>query len=562
MSQASENKVAWPHDFFKENLRRAKILEAAKGNLRAQTALMRYYGNPNHCVEWVQDFCVTFDPRIARKKKVIPFIPFKKQADFLEYLVELWKTKESGLTEKCRDIGATWLCCAFSTWLWIFHPDSTIGWGSRKEEYVDDKNNPKAIFPKIRQLIDNLPFWMQPLGYNPNKHATYMKIINPANGASITGEAGDNIGRGGRTTIFMKDESAHYERPELIEAALGDNTDVQVDISSVNGSANVFYRRRMAGEVWTPNHKIAHGKTRVFIFDWRDHPGKSQEWYDARRAKAEAEGLLHIFAQEVDRDYSGAVMGVIIKAEWARAALDADKILAARLPEDQREAYLASWRSGDRMAGQDIADGGIDLNACVGRHGSVVTIAQKWPGEAGPAARVSVPLCVDNHFIELYYDSIGVGSGFKSEINTMKEEHDGKNWPQFLRVMKWNATDKPLDPEDPVISGDPESPTNEDVYENLKAQGAFRLRSRFYKTYEAIFNNKIYDPSEMICIPSDLENAHQLIMEISQPVKKTSERTGKTIVDKKPDGAMSPNLWDALNMCFNPTRETSILDVL
>jgi hypothetical protein len=48
-------------------------------------------------------------------------------------------------------------------------------------------------------------------------------------------EAGDNIGRGGRTLVYFKDESAHYEHPDLIEAALGDNTNVQIDISSVNG---------------------------------------------------------------------------------------------------------------------------------------------------------------------------------------------------------------------------------------------------------------------------------------------------------------------------------------
>lgn len=94
--------------------------------------------------------------------------------------------------------------------------------------------------------------------------------------------------------VYFKDESAHYERAERIEAALGDNTDVQIDISSVRGSASVFYRRRMAGEVWQPDKIMPKGKTRVFVFDWRDHPGKPQAWYDLRRTRAETEGLLHI----------------------------------------------------------------------------------------------------------------------------------------------------------------------------------------------------------------------------------------------------------------------------
>jgi hypothetical protein len=60
--------------------------------------------------------------------------------------------------------------------------------------------------------------------------------------STATGEAGDNIGRGGRTLGYFKDESAHYEHRDLIEAALGDNTNVQIDISSVNGLGNVFHR--------------------------------------------------------------------------------------------------------------------------------------------------------------------------------------------------------------------------------------------------------------------------------------------------------------------------------
>src|SRR5690606_18584010 len=133
------------------------------------------------------------------------------------------------------------------------------------------------------------------------------KLANNDNGATITGESGDNIGRGGRKSRYFKDESAHYERPELIEAALGDNTDVQIDISSVNGLGNVFHRRREAGVLWEPGAKIEPGMTRVFIFDWRDHPEKTQEWYDRRKARAEREGMQHIFAQEVDRNYSAAV---------------------------------------------------------------------------------------------------------------------------------------------------------------------------------------------------------------------------------------------------------------
>lgn len=541
-----ENSQNWNPDYDAEIVRRTKGLLRLRGNKQLQAALLAYYRtNP---VDWIRDFCVTYDPRLQRKDKVIPFIPFQKQIEFIHYLEGLLKDKESGLVEKARDVGATWLSAAYSTWLWLFHSGITVGWGSRKEEYVDDNGNPKAIFPKIRQILDNLPRWMLPQGFDMKKHATYMKIINPVNGSSIVGEAGDNIGRGGRTTMFFHDEAAHSEHPELIEAALGDNTDIQVDISSVNGSANVFYRRRMAGVVWTPGAKIEHGKTRVFIFDWRDHPNKTQEWYNTRRAKAEAEGLLHVFAQEVDRDYSGSVEGIIIPAEWVRAAIGAHLKLKD----------WGDWFAGDNIAGQDIADGGGDRNALVGRRGSVVTLAAHWGGEAGDAPGVAIPLCIENGFTELYYDSIGVGAGFKTTINQMIAQN---TLPQNIRVMKWNAAAAPLDPEDNVIPGDSQSPTNEELYGNLKAQGAFRLRSRFSKTFKAVTRGERFPVEEMISFDPALPHLHELVMECSQPVKKTGTN-GKTIIDKKPQGARSPNLFDGLNMCFAPTREISILDVI
>ena len=53
----------------------------------------------------------------------------------------------------------------------------------------------------------------------PKKYSSHMVIKFP-NGSTLTGEAGTNIGRGNRTAIYFKDESAFYEQPELIDAAL------------------------------------------------------------------------------------------------------------------------------------------------------------------------------------------------------------------------------------------------------------------------------------------------------------------------------------------------------
>ncbi|MDT9702397.1 hypothetical protein, partial [Streptomyces sp. P17] len=82
---------------------------------------------------------------------------FEKQAEYIEFLDALRKEQESGLVEKCRDAGATWLSCGYSVHSWIFIPNDAIGWGSRKEILVDKLGDPDSIFEKLRLIINRLP---------------------------------------------------------------------------------------------------------------------------------------------------------------------------------------------------------------------------------------------------------------------------------------------------------------------------------------------------------------------------------------------------------------------
>lgn len=512
-------------------------------NPSALEGVKLYY--KNNPIDFINHWCVTYNPRNEDDDKIIPFIMFPKQEQYIKFLQSCLKDKQGGLVEKCRDIGASYLSCAFTVWLWLFHPASAIGWGSRKEDLVDKQGDMSAIFPKIRQIIEFLPPFFKPANYDPRYHASYMKIINPENGSTIIGEAGDSIGRGGRTTMFFKDESAWYEHPESIEAALGDNTDVQIDISSVHGTGNVFHRRRMAGEVWEEGKFIPKDKTKIFIFDWRDHPLKTQEWYDTRRKNAENNGLLHIFAQEVDRDYSASVEGIIIPDKWVKAAIDA-------------HLKLKFKAEGERCAGLDVADEGGDKNALVTRHGVVMHFAEAWgEGDTGQTARKAVSICNSNNIDTLYYDAIGVGAGIKAETNRLSDAQSlGR-----LKVYPWVASAEVLEPDGFIIPYDDKSPTNKDFFKNLRSQSWWRLRIRFEKTYRAITQGDKYEPEELISLPSTLTNLHQLTQELSQVVYK-HDMAGKVMIDKKPPGTKSPNLADACVQCYNPCVALNSFDIV
>lgn len=514
------------------------MVNEAKNDISKQQLKLLYSEDP---VAFVNDWCTTFDPR-RNKDQYMPFILFQRQIEFIQFLKECVDDKENGLVEKSRDVGASWLCCCFAVWLLLFRDGSTVLFGSRVADLVDKLGVPDSLFEKIRIIINNLPSFLLP---DRELDFGYMKIVNSENGSSIVGGSGDNIGRGGRSTLAFLDESAHYEHPEMIEAAISANTDVQIDISSVNGNGNVFYRRRMAGEIWHPDYKVTQGKTRIFIFDWRDNPMKDQAWYEEKRKKAEDEGMLHIFAQEVDRDYSASLEGIIIPAKWVKAAIDAH--LTLKFPI-----------SGEQLAALDVADEGGDKNALVARKGVTLTLADHWgEGDTGKTARRAVDASV-GLFHTLYYDAIGVGAGVKAETNRLLEMD---LLPKNLKIYPWIASQKPLDPDGHVIPLDDKSPTNNDLFKNLKAQSWWRLRTRFEKTYRFVTQGIRYPEDELISIPSNLPNRLQLEQELSQVVYK-KDMAGKIMIDKKPAGTKSPNLADAMVMAYNPCVELNSFDVL
>jgi len=302
---------------------RAANLARLRDNLDTLDAVKAYYSeNP---AQFIDDYGMTYDPRNAEigLPTYIPFILFDKQEEYLNWVLDRWEAREDGVVEKSRDMGVTWLCVAFAVWMWLFKPGTVIGFGSRKEEYVDKLGDPKSIFWKIRTFISMLPRELHPRWWNEKKFAPFMRITNPENRSAIIGEAGDNIGRGNRTSIYFKDESAFYEHAEAIDSALSQTSNCKIDVSTPNGSGNAFYR------------KAHEGKIKKFTFDWRDDPRKSQEWYDNMCATLDAV----IVAQEIDRNYEGSIAnslisGDVVTAAAARGAADVEGIGKIRIGVD------------------------------------------------------------------------------------------------------------------------------------------------------------------------------------------------------------------------------------
>lgn len=467
------------------------------------SALREFY--KTHPVEFIMDWGMTVDPRNADlgKPTTVPFLLFQKQIDYVMWVHGLWVGRKDGVCEKSRDMGVSWLCVAFAVWMWIFIDGAAIGFGSRKEDYVDKIGDPKSLFWKIRAFIRLLPPEFRPGGYSERVHAPFMRVINPVNGATITGEAGDGIGRGARCSIYFVDEAAFLERADGVDSALSNTANCKIWLSTVNGTGNVFHRKRTSG------------RYSVFVFDWRDDPRKGPEWY----AEFCANNEPHVVAQEVDRDYTAAVTDSYIDGKIVTAA-------TMRGPADVVAV-------GPLQVGVDCARFGNDKTVVTFRRGRLCS-RQEWWGRADTvdsAGRVKDLVNAAPDLVEqIAVDTIGIGAGVADmlrrdfgarvvDVNSGIVLDDGVNYN--LRARMWRDMRE-------WLKGPVSIPNSSDLATDLTS-----LRYS-YKMQRLLIESKVEAKKRGIKSP---DFSDSLALTFAYPVEK---------IDNSVDPALNP-AWEAIS---------------
>lgn len=484
-----------------------------------------------HPVQFIIDWGMTFDPRNAFKRDPtgkrlstkFPFIPFAKQEELLYWMLDRMNNAEDGLIDKSRDEGVSWLTVGLGATLCIFINGFKVGYGSRKEDYVDKLGDPKSLFWKAREFVDNLPVEFR-AGWVRGKTDPFMRMLFPDTGSAMTGEAGSGIGRGDRCAVYFVDESAHLEQPASVDMSLASTTECRIDLSSVNGRANPFAIKRFSG------------KLPVFTFHWKDDPRKDQAWYDEQCDKYDP----IVVAQEIDIDYMASVENVILPSAWVMAAVDAHSRLGLKI-------------SGDRFGAMDVGDQGDKCSFCTG-YGILIENVDEWTGKGSDIYQSVVKafdLCDEYGLKSFVYDEDGLGAGVRGDARVINEKRAAE---RKIAVHPFRGSAAVVDPEKKFENTDR---TNEDYFKNLKAQSWFSLRTRFRNTYRWVVQNKPCDPSKIISIAPNCVNRERLIIELSQPCYIQND-AGKMIIDKVPDGAKSPNLADAVMMRYAPHKIHSV----
>lgn len=505
--------------------RRLDALGRVRANPSCLPALQTYYrDNP---ARFICDWGITLNAKNVERglPSFVPFILYPRQIEWVNWVVSQWRDHKPGITEKTRQMGFSWLSMALACTLCLFHPGMVIGVGSRKQEYIDVLGDPKSLIQKCREFMSALPVEFRG-GWNVKEHAPHMRMMFPESGSILTGEAGENIGRGNTTSLYFVDEAAFLERPLLVDAALSQTTNCRIDISTPNGMANPFAQKRHSGKI------------DVFSFHWRDDPTKDDKWY-----QDQVEFLAPVVvAQEIDINYSASVEGILIPAIWVQAAIDA-------------HVKLQFKPSGARSAALDVADQGIDTNAFCGAQGVVITDVVEWSGAESDIYRTTLKafeLCDLKDYPTLRYDADGLGAGVRGDARIINQARQASR-NREVNVEAFRGSAGVFEPEREDVKGR----KNEDFFANCKAQSWWALRSRFQRTYRAIQEGVVAAHDDLISLPSGLPSLSKLMVELSQPTYSVNN-AGKIVIDKQPDGAKSPNLADAVMIRFAVVRRPAM----
>lgn len=497
-------------------------------------------------VEFCRSWVWTYDPRLGAKglPVFIPFEPFDFQVELIEWFVHLFRElgedeeRQDGLVEKSRDMGFTWTFCAWLVWMWLFNPGFAGGVGSRQERYVDRLGDLDAILPKCRFIIERLPPFLRPQddrgrfwSSRIKEHSKKMQIVNPENGATISGEGGDEIGRGGRKTVYFVDEHASVRRADMVDAALSMNTDLRIYGSSSKGPGNLFYRKRMSGHL------------DVMRLHWTSDPRKDAAWYAEQVRKFAT--TPWIVPQEIDIDYMASITGGCIPTKYLEACAKWEA------PADLVELYPV-------VVGFDVADGGGDANAAAYNQGPRLRFlgGGVWrEGTAFQAASHLIHLLMmgSTQADHILYDAIGIGTQVR-EFFTLAQDGDPSGVAQGIDTSAVQSYMEQVDVHPYVASGaasdyvfgDTER-TAKQICRNARAESWWRFREAARKTYEVVEGIAHHDPAECLDLdPDDLE----LRLQLATPKYHTSQ--GLVVIESKDDmgrrGVSSPDRADAAVM--------------
>lgn len=272
----------------------------------------------NDILHWLTYWGWLYNPWKPPEKQEFPYIAYRFQEELILYLRDSITRcnaldsfeRENIVIEKCREMAGSWSVYATILHDFIFFNGSYVILSWKREE-VDEPGNMDVPFSKLRFMLQRLPDWMMPKGWDWRTCSNVGLLKNPQ-GASIGSESMTAAaGAGGRVRAAIFDELGKIKDGTDFAAwrSMSGTTRLRIAISTPEGRDNKF------GRLATGEEKEA--RTLISLNWWKD-PIKTQgmtyvnnkptsPWYEEQKRSLDPITL----ASQVDISYDNSVGGKV-----------------------------------------------------------------------------------------------------------------------------------------------------------------------------------------------------------------------------------------------------------
>lgn len=296
-----------PREYWANLEFRKWLIESCRNNRENQQAVIE--GCRKDILFFINSFCVQYNPLLSKiGQGVGPFITY----DFQERAILkdrgiLWcyEHNNTGVVEKSRDMGASWLFQILQVWLAGFNDHVQCLNISRSAPAVDSASQ-NSLFAKIRFLVKHCPRWLIGPVFEQRFNIKFDRTMSEIAGEASTGRSG----AGSRAAIVFVDEFPQIKEDAEVRQNTASIAECRFFNGTHQGIGSEFYNLTKTAEfVQIQMHWSRHPRKNQTMYSWEGGRPKYWRYDDQTDEVVESKFPVSPFPEDYQFDRSGNPSG-------------------------------------------------------------------------------------------------------------------------------------------------------------------------------------------------------------------------------------------------------------
>lgn len=382
--------------------------------------------------------------------------------------------------------------------------------------------------------------WVVDLGYDDHYKFLQDRIVNTNSGFTFIFKG---MQSGTRKDSIKSIKNAKYVWCEEAQSLTHESIKMLLPTVRVEGRKLIFsYNRKTEKDPIVTIKK--YSKCKTIVINYFDNPFLPKNlWDQAQEDKClDYDEYLHVWEGHPLKDDPTRV---IVPYSWLERCINAHKEIGYN-------------PVGKLYAGVDVAEGETtkhDKNSIAIRQGPVIKHCDTWQCKNiyESVGRVKSEY-YEWGFEEVYYDAVGVGVGYASEVARIDNVEDDKlpfnNIPFKGSSQVYGADSIYTRHGNKIVK-------NRDFFKNSKSQQWWNLRLMAQNTMKLLDGKKIDRPDYFLSFEGDIEDWRDAFYELSQATFK-EDASGRKMIDKAPGVRVSVDVDGGKQSVRSPNKGDSI----